>query len=234
MTEVRLNIDEQFIYSASEIICCRICHEAEFETSKSLEAPCSCSGTVKFAHRDCVQRWCDEKGNTNCEICLQKFEPGYSAPPPKKVPQDTHVAIRCLQFNWQLIVSFRSEISLSIWQIMRKVLEASRTTENLVIVAIAEEEEGLFEREYAECSSTADATASMCRTLALIFTILLLARHFIGVLMGETGNYPFTLLTLLLIKACGILLPMYIIMRMIDVVHNSIRRPYQDSERGNV
>ncbi|KAM0015713.1 putative E3 ubiquitin-protein ligase MARCH [Helianthus debilis subsp. tardiflorus] len=71
MTEVILNVDEHFIYPASEIICCRICHEAEFESCKSLESPCSCSGTVKFAHRDCVQRWCDEKGNTNCEICLQ-------------------------------------------------------------------------------------------------------------------------------------------------------------------
>ncbi|KAK1420455.1 hypothetical protein QVD17_22069 [Tagetes erecta] len=210
MTEVKLNVDQHFIYSASEIICCRICHEAEFESSKSLEAPCSCSGTVKFAHRDCVQRWCDEKGNTICEICLQKFEPGYSTPPPKKVSQDAHDSIR-------------------------ESLEASRTAENLVIIAIADhEEENLIEREYAECSSTADATASMCRTLALIFTILLLLRHFIGVVIGETGDYPFTLLTLLLIKACGILLPMYIIMRMIDVVHNNITRPYQDSERDNV
>ncbi|KAJ0589822.1 putative E3 ubiquitin-protein ligase MARCH [Helianthus annuus] len=210
MTEVRLNIDDEFIYSASEVICCRICHEAEFESCKSLETPCSCSGTVKFAHRDCVQRWCDEKGNTICEICLQNFEPGYTAPPPKKASQDTHVTIR-------------------------ESVEASRTDENLVIIAIAdEEEENLIEREYAECSSTADATASMCRTLALIFTILLLVRHFIGVLIGETGNYPFTLLTLLLIKACGILLPMYIIMRVIDVVHNSITRQYQDSERDNI
>ncbi|XP_076905485.1 uncharacterized protein LOC143561239 isoform X2 [Bidens hawaiensis] len=209
VAEVRLNIDDQYLYSASEIICCRICHEAEFESSKSLEAPCSCSGTVKFAHRDCVQRWCDEKGNTVCEICLQNFEPGYSAPPPKKPSQDTHVTIR-------------------------DSLEASRRDENLVIVAIADEEESLVEREYAECSSTADATASMCRTLALIFTVLLLARHFVEVLIGETGDYPFTLLTLLLIKACGILLPMYIIMRMIDMVHHSITRPYQDSERGNI
>lgn len=26
---------------------CRICHEEEFESFKSLEAPCACSGTVK-------------------------------------------------------------------------------------------------------------------------------------------------------------------------------------------
>lgn len=50
----------------------------------------------------------------------------------------------------------------------RDSLEASRRDENLVIIAIADEEESLVEREYAECSSTADATASMCRTLTLI------------------------------------------------------------------
>jgi hypothetical protein len=25
----------------------------------------------QYAHRTCVQRWCDEKGDTICEICLQ-------------------------------------------------------------------------------------------------------------------------------------------------------------------
>ncbi|KAL6010944.1 hypothetical protein ACLOJK_001387 [Asimina triloba] len=34
-----------------------------------------------YAHRKCVQRWCNEKGNTVCEICHQQFKPGYTAPP---------------------------------------------------------------------------------------------------------------------------------------------------------
>ena len=45
MREVRLFVDESDSYA--EIISCRICHEAEFESSKTLEAPCSCSGTLK-------------------------------------------------------------------------------------------------------------------------------------------------------------------------------------------
>ncbi|KAI7748451.1 hypothetical protein M8C21_007609 [Ambrosia artemisiifolia] len=201
MTEIKLNVDEQLLYSASEnIICCRICHEAEFESCKSLESPCSCSGTVKFAHRECVQRWCDEKGNTNCEICLQKFEPGYSSSP--------------------------SQHCYNTPPTLRGSLEVPRTVENPETIVIVSEEESLFEREHIECSSAADTTASICRTLALIFTMLLLARHFIGVLIGEPEEYPFTLLTLIVIKACGILLPMYIILRMIDVVHNIITRQY--------
>lgn len=31
---------------------CRICHEEEFESCNSLEAPCACSGTVKVAKRN--------------------------------------------------------------------------------------------------------------------------------------------------------------------------------------
>lgn len=45
MSEVVLLIDE--LRSYSEISICRICHEEEFESCKSLEAPCSCSGTAK-------------------------------------------------------------------------------------------------------------------------------------------------------------------------------------------
>lgn len=57
---------------------CRICQEEGDETS--MEAPCSCKGSLKYAHRKCVQRWCDEKGDTICEICLQQFTPNYTVP----------------------------------------------------------------------------------------------------------------------------------------------------------
>ncbi|KAK7394312.1 hypothetical protein VNO78_14834 [Psophocarpus tetragonolobus] len=46
------------------------CHEEEFESSKTLEAPCACFVTIKFADRDCIHAWCNEKGNTTCEIWL--------------------------------------------------------------------------------------------------------------------------------------------------------------------
>ncbi|XP_047333474.1 uncharacterized protein LOC124936992 [Impatiens glandulifera] len=62
------------------IVDCRICHDEDEE--RTMETPCSCRGTLKFAHRRCVQRWCNEKGNTICEICYQPFQPGYRSPPP--------------------------------------------------------------------------------------------------------------------------------------------------------
>ncbi|KAJ6940835.1 hypothetical protein NC651_006842 [Populus alba x Populus x berolinensis] len=47
--------------------------------------------TVEFAMKQNLKavkawkllRWCNEKGNTNCEICLQNYEPGYTAPSKK-------------------------------------------------------------------------------------------------------------------------------------------------------
>lgn len=57
---------------------CRICQDVG--ECKDMDAPCSCSGSMKYVHRSCVQRWCDEKGNTQCEICHQPFR-GYVLSP---------------------------------------------------------------------------------------------------------------------------------------------------------
>ncbi|KAG9142319.1 hypothetical protein Leryth_007740, partial [Lithospermum erythrorhizon] len=68
------------ISSPKKIVECRICQDEDFDSN--METPCSCCGSLKYAHRRCVQRWCNEKGDTVCEICHQQFRPGYTAPPP--------------------------------------------------------------------------------------------------------------------------------------------------------
>ncbi|KAI3449401.1 hypothetical protein Pfo_006066 [Paulownia fortunei] len=197
MSEIVLFIDD--LRSSSAISMCRICHEEEFESCKRLETPCACSGTVKFAHRDCVQRWCNEKGNTTCEICLQKFEPGYTSPPKKTQLIDTTVTIR-------------------------GSLEVPRNEQE-------EENPGeILETEDSECASAADRSAFCCRSVALIFTALLLIRHLFAVLTGGAGGYPFSLLTVLIVKASGILLPMYILIRITAALQNSIRHHYLNSD----
>lgn len=75
---------------------------------------------VQYAHRKCVQHWCNEKGDTICEIChqvcllalslvpckipltvclnvywywwTQPYQPGYTAPPPPP-PDETAIDI---------------------------------------------------------------------------------------------------------------------------------------------
>ncbi|KAM7524253.1 hypothetical protein LguiA_014155 [Lonicera macranthoides] len=68
------------IASPRELVECKICHDEDEDLK--MEMPCSCRGSLKYAHRACIQRWCNEKGNTICEICQQQFKPGYTAPPP--------------------------------------------------------------------------------------------------------------------------------------------------------
>ncbi|CAM8982281.1 unnamed protein product [Rhodiola kirilowii] len=82
-----LSDEEQPLIQSLE---CRICQEED--NIVNLEVPCACSGSLKFAHRKCVQRWCNEKGNIMCEICQQPYQPNYVVPPPR--PEDTTIDIR--------------------------------------------------------------------------------------------------------------------------------------------
>mmetsp|Transcript_26218 Transcript_26218/g.57259 ORF Transcript_26218/g.57259 Transcript_26218/m.57259 type:complete len:324 (-) Transcript_26218:1020-1991(-) len=65
---------------------CRICLE-EDHVSK-LEHPCGCSGTQRFAHHACIQRWVEEKGNIRCEVCAQEYQGDYHVPPEPATPAD--------------------------------------------------------------------------------------------------------------------------------------------------
>ncbi|EEF47279.1 uncharacterized protein LOC8267355 [Ricinus communis] len=201
MEEVVLLIDE--LQTSCAVSHCRICHEAEFESCKTLEAPCACSGTVKFAHRDCIQRWCNEKGNTTCEICLQSYEPGYTAPSKKS----------------QLMDAMTIRESLEIQEHDPESQGMAAVVEGVTVDA-----------GDSECTTAADRSASYCRSLALTFTLLLLLKHFLATLTGGTEDYPFTLLTILALRASGILLPMLIVLRTIAAIQKSIRRQYQDRD----
>ena len=67
---------------SSEINLCRICLEED--TPDKLISPCSCSGTQKYAHHDCIQRWISEKGPNalRCEVCHSTYSGSFIVPPP--------------------------------------------------------------------------------------------------------------------------------------------------------
>ncbi|KAJ1283504.1 hypothetical protein BS78_03G132800 [Paspalum vaginatum] len=179
---------------------CRICHDEEDEPRSSMESPCACSGSLKYAHRGCVQRWCDEKGSTTCEICLQNFEPGYTVPPKKTQPADVAVTIR-------------------------ESLEVPR----LPYVPEEEDDEaalvGAGDPEYAECARAAGRSASWCRSVAVTFTVVLLLRHLVTVAtVGAANQFALSLLTVYLLRASGILLPFYVVMRLISVIQQGQRQ----------
>lgn len=59
--------------SSSEFVECRICLERDLK--KSLVRPCSCQGSVAYAHFSCLKQWIRERGQSKCEICKS----GYAA-----------------------------------------------------------------------------------------------------------------------------------------------------------
>ncbi|XP_044973443.1 uncharacterized protein LOC123440967 [Hordeum vulgare subsp. vulgare] len=183
--------------SSYSMMQCRICHEEEDESSAAMESPCACSGSLKYAHRGCVQRWCDEKGSTLCEICLQGFEPGYTVPPKKAPVVETLVTVS----------------------------EDEDDDEE------EEELHGQLGMHYAASDTPMDgpdpAACSWCRPLAITFTIILLVWHLIAVVTIEAAEHcAFSLLTMYLLRATGILLPLYAVMRVVRMIQHG-RRQYQ-------
>ncbi|XP_042475633.1 E3 ubiquitin-protein ligase MARCHF7 [Macadamia integrifolia] len=201
--EVVLFVEESI--SSSSIAECRICHDDEVGSANRLEAPCACSGTVKFAHRECVQRWCNEKGDTTCEICLQKFEPDYTAPPKKAEQVDVVMTIRG---------------SLEVPNLLRRQEQELQHPGLMAIVAA--------EPEFSECSSAAERSASCRRFVVLTLGTLLLLRHLLALVAGETDHHEFPVLTILVLRAGGIIVPLYIIMQIITAIQRMQQRQYQE------
>nr|GLL47596.1 uncharacterized protein LOC109161612 [Ipomoea trifida] len=180
---------------------CRICQEEE--SINNLEIPCSCSGSLKYAHRKCVQHWCNEKGDTICEICHQPYQPGYTAPP-RSPPEDTIIDIGG---GWQI-----SGVPLD--------LHDPR------FLALAEAERQILEAEYDDYHATSASGAAFCRSVALILMALLLLRHAMSVTDGEGGEEedPSAMFSLFLLRVVGFLLPCYIMVWAISILQQRRQR----------
>ncbi|KAM7268320.1 hypothetical protein ACFE04_010486 [Oxalis oulophora] len=181
---------------------CRICQEED--TIKNLEVPCACSGTLKYAHRKCVQHWCNEKGDITCEICQQPYQPGYTAPPPPVHPDDTSI-----------------DISDS-WGVPGATLDLRDPR----LLAMAAAERHLLEADYDEYADTNANGAAFCRSAALILMALLLLRHALSLTNGDDDkdDDASTFFSLFLLRAAGFLLPCYIMAWAISILQRRRQR----------
>ncbi|XP_010502308.1 PREDICTED: uncharacterized protein LOC104779627 [Camelina sativa] len=169
---------------------CRIC--SDDSPIENLESPCACSGSLKYAHRKCVQRWCNEKGNILCEICHQPYQPGYTAPPPPFQPEETTIDIG------------------GGWTISGLDLHDRR----------------YLETEYVEYTDSNASGAAFCRSAALILMALLLLRHALTITDDADGEEddPSSILSLVLLRAAGFLLPCYIMAWAISILQRRRQR----------
>ncbi|AED97609.1 unnamed protein product [Arabidopsis thaliana] len=180
---------------------CRICQEED--SVKNLESPCSCSGSLKYAHRKCVQRWCNEKGDTTCEICHKSYQPGYTAPPPPPA-DDTIIDIG---EDWG------NGVHLD--------LNDPR------ILAMAAAERHFFDADYDEYADSNSSGAAFCRSAALILMALLLLRHALNLTNNNSDDEeddPSAFFFLFMLRAAGFLLPCYIMAWAISILQRRRQR----------
>ncbi|KAL0372687.1 UNVERIFIED_CONTAM: hypothetical protein Scaly_0950300 [Sesamum calycinum] len=205
----------------------KICQDEDVDSK--MESPCSCSGSLKYAHRKCVQRWCNEKGDTMCEICHQQFKPGYTAPPP------------IFRFGG-LPMNLRGN-----WQISR------RDPNNPRIIAMVSTDHSFIDQDYDEYAVSTSRSIVCCRSVAIIvtplctcvisitaihqlvliisstslqFMVLLILRHTLPVIVTRAGNYSFPLIMLLVLRIIGIILPICIILKAVTSI---LRRQHQQA-----
>ncbi|XP_022997793.1 uncharacterized protein LOC111492643 isoform X2 [Cucurbita maxima] len=193
-----IDIDIESISPSSKLVECRICHDEDDESN--METPCSCRGSLKYAHRMCVQRWCNEKGNIICEICHQDFKPGYTAPP--------HVF-----YNGGIssLMHFRGS-----W-------EMSRLNQHVPAEMLDHE---YLDSAFDDFISPSPCSVLCCRIVAVMFIVLLVLRHTLPIIISGAGEFSLTLLMFLILRIVGILLPIYVMVRVFTSIRR--RRHYQD------
>ncbi|KAE9607367.1 hypothetical protein Lal_00026645 [Lupinus albus] len=181
---------------------CRICQEED--SVSNLESPCTCRGSLKYAHRKCVQHWCNEKGDITCEICHKPYQPGYTAPPPCPRPEETTIDIG------------------GGWRISGTPLDLHDPR----LLAIAEAERQFLEAEYDGYAASNASGAAFFRSAALILMALLLLRHALFVTDAEADaeDDPSTFFSLFLLRAAGFLLPCYIMAWAISILQRRRQR----------
>ncbi|KAG5247349.1 RING/FYVE/PHD zinc finger superfamily protein [Salix suchowensis] len=206
-------MDLELSSSAGKSVECRICHEEEDDMN--MEMPCSCRGSLKYAHRKCVQRWCNEKGNTICEICHQQFEPGYTAPPP-------------LFCYGPIPMNFRGN-----WDIPRRDLHNHPPS-----IAMVTSDREFLDSDFEEYSAPSPRSVMCCRIIAIIFMVLLVLRHTLAIIISGAGDYSMTLFMLLILRTVGILLPIYVMVRAFTAIQHRARQqdppfPLSESDEEN-
>ncbi|KAJ9163277.1 hypothetical protein P3X46_022961 [Hevea brasiliensis] len=193
-------VDFGDVSTPRKMVECRICQDEDEDSN--METPCSCCGSLKYAHRRCVQRWCNEKGNTICEICHQQFTPGYTAPPPlyqiRRIPVN-------LRRNWET---------------------SGRDLRGPRFIAMVSTDRNFLNPDHEEYS--ASSRNSICfRSVAVAFMILLILRHTLPVILTRTNEISFPLLMLLFLRIAGIVLPVYVIVKAVTALQH--RRHQEES-----
>lgn len=92
--------------SLSNVDVCRICQcdGCEIQKDSPLVAPCLCSGSLKFVHQACLQKWIKSSDKLSCELCQFEYKMTKKTKPFREVSY-------CITW-WCLRKTFRSVFSV--------------------------------------------------------------------------------------------------------------------------
>ncbi|CAL4962029.1 unnamed protein product [Urochloa decumbens] len=212
---------------------CRICQEEGDEAY--MDTPCSCKGSLKYAHHRCVQRWCNEKGDTICEICLQQLTPNYTAPLKLFRHGRNLINFRChpmllYMINGHFIdpkanhTRFRHFIHA---HHMETRMWIAAGAIRLALLRIGEKKKKRRENHgagYGHASDQSDGASSFdsqnsnpkgvmyCRLFAVALMALLVLRDAILLILHSHEVCSKELITQLMFRTVGIVIPVYIIL----------------------
>ncbi|XP_031094473.1 uncharacterized protein LOC115998944 isoform X1 [Ipomoea triloba] len=193
--------------SPAELVECRICHDEDEDCR--MDIPCSCRGSLKYAHHECVQKWCNEKGDNVCEICCQPYKPSYTVPPP---------LLHCGGIPMNLR-GFRGH-----WEISREGLN------NLEFRAMFSTNRNSMDPDFDEYSEHAPRSLIYCRLVAITFTMLLMFRHTLPIIITVVGDHSVALLDLVMLSI-GILTPIYITVKAFQAIRHRLQRQASQDAR---
>ncbi|BAT79646.1 hypothetical protein VIGAN_02256200 [Vigna angularis var. angularis] len=209
---------------------CRICQEDDI--IQNLDIPCGCNGTLKFAHRECVQLWCYEKGDTICEICHQPFKPDYSATTTVYHPGDTSIDIR-LNYHYLLYV-LRLVLYLKIcfcilgsddWESSSIPLDLHNS--RLLAIAAVEHQVPEIREGYANAAGTNGIT--LWHSVGLILMALLLLKY-VAPLFNADVEKVLTYFYFFFLRTAAVVLPWYLMAWIIRVIQHQRQRQQAPEE----
>ncbi|KAI9087099.1 hypothetical protein K1719_030934 [Acacia pycnantha] len=193
------------VKSPGKIVECRICHDED--ENSNMETPCLCCGSLKYAHRRCIQRWCNEKGDTICEICHQQYKPGYTAP------------TSLFRFG-RIPMTFRGN-----WEISRRELHNHGRLVHMVST----------DDQYSD-SSAGNLHCFRLNLICLMFMILFIFRHTLPLIISGNLDDSISLFLVLLFLAVVILPPIYLIVKaaLTSIQRHRQRRQQQEPPNASI
>nr|XP_010916314.1 uncharacterized protein LOC105041158 isoform X2 [Elaeis guineensis] len=162
----------------------------------------------KTSHQNLVEcRICQEEDvDSNMEIpcaccgSLKQFKPGYTAPPP-------------LFHYGSIPMNFRGS-----WEISRQDQHDSQ------IITMVPSDHGRMGSDYDDYSPSSTRSTIYCRSIAILFIGLLILRHTLPLIISGSEQYSFALFSLLMLRTAGILLPIFVMARVLTTFHRRHQR----------